>query len=650
MSDSNSIRETFARFVLPTYARFDLVLERGEGSYIWDTDGKRYLDMGGGIAVCALGHAHPELAEALSAQARTLTHVSNLYYNGQQGRLAETLVELIGAGRVFFCNSGAEANEGLFKLARKFGHDRARYEIITTLGSFHGRTLAGIAATGQEKVKKGFEPAVAGFKQVPFNDLEAMRAAITPETAAILVESIQGESGITVASAEYLHGLRALCDEHEVLLLLDEVQAGHFRTGKFHGWQRIVASASSRCAGGMGFQPMGHRQDADATSPFRPMDTYEGMTIRQGAYLPHWTQEHATYAVTFRLADSLPADLLRAWQEERRDIVKRAEQQGRSLSAHEEERLAKLYSEKIEAYLDAGHGKCWLRDERIAAVVRDALFHFSGERYDLAVWCIMPNHVHAVVQPKGDHELSRIIQSWKSFSGSAANKLLGRTGAFWQAESFDHLIRDEADLGNQIAYVLRNPEKAHLGGWPWRGRGMGFQPMGHRQDADATDADATFIPDAISMAKSMGNGFPIGAFWVREKYADVLGPGTHASTFGGSPLACAVALKVLEIIRRDRLDENARELGDFLITRLRTLREKFPDVIREVRGFGLMIGIEFDPKFSAIEMVKRLHEQNLLTVPAATSVVRLLPPLNLKREEAEEALRAIEAVVAEVGR
>jgi acetylornithine/N-succinyldiaminopimelate aminotransferase len=403
MSDSNSIREMFTRFVLPTYARFDLVLERGEGSYIWDTNGKRYLDMGGGIAVCVLGHAHPELADAISAQARTLMHVSNLYYNGQQGRLAETLAGLIGPGRVFFCNSGAEANEGLFKLARKFGHDRARYEVITTLGSFHGRTLAGIAATGQEKVKKGFEPAVEGFKQVPFNDLEAMRAAFTPKTAAILVESIQGESGITIASADYLHGLRALCDEHQILLLLDEVQAGHFRTGKFHGWQRIVA-------------------------------------------------------------------------------------------------------------------------------------------------------------------------------------------------------------------------------------------------------DATFLPDAISMAKSMGNGFPMGAFWVREKHADVLGPGTHASTFGGTPLACAVALKVLEIIQRDRLNENARELGDFLIARLQTLREKFPEVIRAVRGFGLMIGIEFDPKFGAIEIVKRLHEQNLLTVPAATLVVRLLPPLNLKREEAEEGLRAIGAVVAELAR
>src|SRR5262249_6849918 len=151
-------------------------------------------------------------------------------YTEQQGRLAKRIVDLVAPGRVFFCNSGAEANEGLFKLARKFGHDTGRYEIITTLESFHGRTLAGIAATGQEKVKKGFEPAVAGFKHVPFNDLNAMRDAISPKTAAVLVEPVQGESGIKIAKPEYLIGLRQLCDKHNLLLLFDEVQSGHFRT------------------------------------------------------------------------------------------------------------------------------------------------------------------------------------------------------------------------------------------------------------------------------------------------------------------------------------------------------------------------------------------------------------------------------------
>ncbi|MEY2545640.1 MAG: acetylornithine/N-succinyldiaminopimelate aminotransferase, partial [Verrucomicrobiota bacterium] len=171
------IQDLFQRNVVPSYARFDLVLERGEGSYVWDVDGKRYLDLGGGIAVCSLGHANSEIADALNDQARKLVHVSNLYYTEPQGRLAKRIVDLIAPGRVFFCNSGAEANEGLFKLARKFGHDAERFEIITTTNSFHGRTLAGIAATGQEKIKKGFDPAVAGFKHVPFNDLAAMRAA-----------------------------------------------------------------------------------------------------------------------------------------------------------------------------------------------------------------------------------------------------------------------------------------------------------------------------------------------------------------------------------------------------------------------------------------------------------------------------------------
>jgi acetylornithine/succinyldiaminopimelate/putrescine aminotransferase len=249
----------FEQNVVPSYARFDLVLERGEGSYVWDVDGKRYLDLAGGIAVCSLGHAHPEITKALSEQSQKLIHVSNLYYNELQGRLAKRIVDLIAPGRAFFCNSGAEANEGLFKLARKFGHDDGRYEIITTIDSFHGRTLAGIAATGQEKVKKGFGPVVAGFKQVPFNDLDAMRGAITPKTAAILIEPVQGESGITIATAEYLIGLRRLCDERNMLLLFDEVQAGHFRTGKFQSWQCIVASASGRCL------ERDHRHDADAT-------------------------------------------------------------------------------------------------------------------------------------------------------------------------------------------------------------------------------------------------------------------------------------------------------------------------------------------------------------------------------------------------
>jgi acetylornithine aminotransferase/acetylornithine/N-succinyldiaminopimelate aminotransferase len=410
----SDIRKLFQQNVIPSYSRFDLALDHGEGSYVWDVAGRRYLDLGGGIAVCALGHANPEITDALLEQSRRLLHVSNLYFTKPQAQLAEALVRLIGPGRCFFCNSGAEANEGLYKLARKFGHEEGRYEVITTDGSFHGRTLAGIAATGQEKVKKGFEPMVAGFRQVPFNDLDAMRAAITSQTAAILVEAIQGESGITPATTDYLLGLRELCDEKKMLLLLDEVQAGHFRTGRFQSWQRIL--------------------------------------------------------------ENIPG-----------------------------------------------------------------------------------------------------------------------------AEEFS--------------------------------------------------------PDAVSMAKSLGGGFPIGAFWVREQYADLLSPGTHATTFGGTPLGSAVALKVLEIIERDQLAEHARELGGFMKGELERLIRKFPSVLKEVRGFGLMIGLEFRndaPGFSgaektpALQVVDRLHEAGVLTVPAATCVVRLLPALNLTRADAMEGLRAIEAVVAEL--
>src|SRR6266436_780734 len=235
-NDAAAVQALFQQNVVPSYGRFDIVLSHGSGSYVHDTSGKRYLDLGAGIAVTCLGHAHPAITEAMIEQSRKLVHVSNYYYHEGQGRLAQSLVNLIGPGKCFFCNSGGEANEGLFKLARKFGHDEGRFEIITTTNSFHGRTLAGISATGQEKVKKGFEPAVTGFEQVPFNDLDAMRRAITPRTAAILIEPVQGEGGITIATPEYLIGLRRLCDEQNLLLLFDEVQAGHFRTGKFQSW------------------------------------------------------------------------------------------------------------------------------------------------------------------------------------------------------------------------------------------------------------------------------------------------------------------------------------------------------------------------------------------------------------------------------
>ena len=175
-----------------------------------------------------------------SSSREKLIHVSNLYFTEPQGRLAAELVKRIGAGKCFFANSGAEANEGLFKLARKFGHDEGRFEILTATNSFHGRTLAGIAATGQDKVKKGFEPMTPGFRHIPFNDLAAARNAISPATVAIMIEGVQGEGGVTPATPEYLLGLRALCDEKKLLLFMDEVQCGYYRSGKFQSFQRIL--------------------------------------------------------------------------------------------------------------------------------------------------------------------------------------------------------------------------------------------------------------------------------------------------------------------------------------------------------------------------------------------------------------------------
>jgi acetylornithine/N-succinyldiaminopimelate aminotransferase len=408
-----AIQALFQQNVVPTYGRFDIVLSHGTGSYLYDVAGRRYLDFGGGIAVTSLGHAHPAITEALVEQSRKLIHCSNFYYHEPQGRLAQSLVSLIGPGKCFFCNSGAEANEGLFKLARKFGRDEGRFEIITTLNSFHGRTLAGIAATGQEKVKKGFEPMTPGFRQVPYNDLEAMRAGLSPATVAILVEGIQGEGGVTPASTEYLLGLRRLCDEKELLLLMDSVQCGHFRTGRFQSFQRLL----------------------------------EGV-------------------------------------------------------------------------------------------------------------------------PGGE----------------------------------------------------------------------------------------TFLPDGISMAKSLGGGFPVGAFWVRAPYADLLGAGTHGTTFGGSPLACAVALRILEVIQREKLADNARQVGEFLKQGLQALARKYPGIIQSVRGVGLMLGIELAPNISklagdnsktpAIRCANLLHAAGLLAIPAGAQVMRFLPPLNLRQGEAEEGLRILESVVA----
>jgi acetylornithine aminotransferase/acetylornithine/N-succinyldiaminopimelate aminotransferase len=408
-----SVRELFSKNVVPSYGRFDLALSHGAGSYVFDVSGKRYLDLGGGIAVNCLGHAHPAIVEALTEQAKKLIHVSNLYYTEPQGKLAAEIVRRIGAGKVFFCNSGAEANEGLFKLARKFGHDEGRFEILTATNSFHGRTLAGISATGQEKVKKGFEPMTAGFRHFAFNDLDAARNSISPATVAILIEGVQGEGGVTPATPEFLLGLRKLCDEKKLLLFVDAVQDGHFRTGKFQGFQRLL--------------------------------------------------------------ENVP----------------------------------------------------------------------GGEK---------------------------------------------------------------------------------------------------------------FLPDGLSMAKSLGGGFPMGAFWLRAPFADLLGPGTHATTFGGTPLACAIALKIFEVIEKEKLDENARKLGDWILNELKRLAEIYPTVIKNARGLGFMLGLELvekekipafaaREKSAAIQFTNRLQTAGVLVIPAGTQTIRLLPPLNLKPQEAGEGISKIEEII-----
>jgi acetylornithine/N-succinyldiaminopimelate aminotransferase len=242
MTDSQSLYALFERYYLPVYRPRRIVLERGAGSRVFDTDGREYVDFGAGIAVNALGHAHPALVEALTEQAGRLWHTSNVFVSEPPLRLAESLVEASQfAGRVFLCNSGAEANEAAIKLARKWAASRGRTPdrrvILTFRGSFHGRTLATVTATAQPKYQEGFEPLPPGFRYVDFNDLDAAEAAMTAgDVCAVLVEPVQGEGGVMPAHDEFLRGLRALCDRHDALLMLDEIQCGMGRTGHLFAW------------------------------------------------------------------------------------------------------------------------------------------------------------------------------------------------------------------------------------------------------------------------------------------------------------------------------------------------------------------------------------------------------------------------------
>ena len=236
---NQNIIDLNAQYLCTTYARFPVAFVRGQGCRLWDADGKAYLDFFASLAVMNLGQCHPAVVKAVCDQVSTLTHISNLHHTIPQARLAELLCTNSFANKVFFCNSGAEANEAAIKLARKYGGDKrdGRYEIITTLGSFHGRTMAAISATGQEKVRQGFAPHLEGFRYVPFDDLAATEAAISERTIAIMVEPIQGEGGVNVPQPGYLKGLRDLCDRNGLLLILDEVQTGMGRTGKLFAYE-----------------------------------------------------------------------------------------------------------------------------------------------------------------------------------------------------------------------------------------------------------------------------------------------------------------------------------------------------------------------------------------------------------------------------
>ncbi len=277
---ANKVIEQYDRYVMNTYVRSPLVLTKGKGSRVWDAEGREYLDLFPGWGVSGLGYTHPWVMRELRGQSRRIVHVANNYYHPLQWRAAKKLVEASFDGKVFFCNSGAEAVETAVKLTRRWG--QGRHEIIVMEQSFHGRTMAALSATGQSKYQQGFEPLLPGFVRVPFNNLEAVRHAITSKTCAILVEPIQGEGGLWVASDEFLPGLRRLCHEHNLLLIADEVQTGMGRTGKWFAYQHSTAEPDllllAKMLGG-GF-PIGavvaRRVIADVLEPGTHATTYGG--------------------------------------------------------------------------------------------------------------------------------------------------------------------------------------------------------------------------------------------------------------------------------------------------------------------------------------------------------------------------------------
>ncbi|MFZ0888900.1 MAG: acetylornithine transaminase [Candidatus Binataceae bacterium] len=388
MNNSEIVEKTH-RYLVNIYGCLPLAFVRGEGAWLYDADGDRYLDFFCGLAVTSLGHSHPRVVRAIQEQTARLIHVSNVFHTEPMARLAEQLCRLFGDARVFLGNSGAEANEAAIKLARRWGHNRGggRFEILTALGSFHGRTLATLTATGQEKYHQGFQPLMPGFRLVPFDDVAAMERAVGPDTVAIMVEPIQGEGGVVVPRPDYLKRMRELCDRANLLLILDEVQVGMGRTGLYFA------------------------------------------------------------------------------------------------------------------------------------------------------------HQHAGIRP-----------------------------------------------------------------------------------------------DLMTLAKALGGGLPIGAMLARADIAESFTPGSHGTTFGGNPVACAAALAVIEAFEQEGVLENAARVGAYIIEQLREMARSDKRIV-EVRGQGMIIGVVL--AHEARPVVEACLKQHLIVNATAGNVLRLLPPLNLTIKEADEGLGII---------
>lgn len=386
MNEEQMIQE-YERYVLNTYTRNPVVIVRGEGSWVWDVAEKKYLDFFPGWGVSSLGHCHPQVVAAIREQAGRLLHMPNNFYSEWQGRLARAIIEKSFTGKVFFANSGAEANEGALKLARRFGAPEDRFEIITMKASFHGRSLATVAATGQEKYHSGFGPLIPGFIYLPFNDIEGLKSTTTKRTVAIMLELVQGEGGVHLAHPDFVRTVREICDRERILMIVDEVQTGMGRTGQY----------------------------------------------------------------------------------------------------------------------------------------------FAFQNYGIE-------------------------------------------------------------------------------------------------------------PDIMTLAKALGGGVPIGALVVKDRFSEFLPPGTHASTFGGSPLVCAAGLAVFRVMEEERIMDNVRKMGGYLKEKLEELRAEFP-LIKEVRGLGLMLGMELDRECKPV--VDRCLELGLIINCTAGNVLRVMPACNIKKEEIDHAVSII---------